>query len=67
MTGIIINGELHELVDTHGSYCKECSLRKQCKDAMDVCGFTYCSISGKVCNKEIFVNRGKITKLETEE
>lgn len=63
--GIIINGELHELVEVKGSKCGVCSLDKQCDNKEWNDRRQLCSLYGNGTN-EAFVNRGKV-KVEKEE
>lgn len=54
--GIIIDGVLHELVNTNSeAYCDDCSLHSICYQSILICY----TLGG-----DIFVSRGKVTDLK---
>lgn len=62
--GIIIDGVLHELVETKRNNCSKCSLWNKCTNS----DYLICDIFG-AGKYEYFVNRGKVTdiKIDKEE
>lgn len=57
--GIIIDGVLHKLVNTNSeAYCDDCSLYSICHQSMLIC---------HMLGGDIFVSRGKVTEIKTEE
>lgn len=59
--GIIIDGVLHELVETERNNCSKCSLRNECYSS----DYFICDMFG-ADKYEYFVNRGKVTDIKTE-
>lgn len=56
--GIIIDGVLHELVNTNSeAYCDDCSLYGICYQSMLIC---------HILGGDIFVNCGKVTDIKME-
>lgn len=60
--GIIIDGVLHELVETKRNDCSKCSLRNKCGNG----DYLICDMFG-AGRYDCFVNRGKVTDIKTEE
>jgi hypothetical protein len=57
--GIIIDGVLHELVNTNSeAYCDDSSLYSICHQSILMC---------YMLGGDIFVSRGKVTEIKTEE
>ncbi len=57
--GIIIDGVLHKLVNTNSeAYCDDCSLYSICHQSILMC---------YMLGGDIFVSRGKVTEIKTEE
>lgn len=65
--GIIIDGVLHELVETKRNDCLKCSLRNLCQDEFGkgcLCWINLASES-EITNAE-FRRRGKVTDIKTD-